>query len=105
MPAGGQAIINEIEAAISAGSAAKCIETARRVTDLFLVSAGQFSGEQVDLFDNVLERLVKTIELRAISDMSARMALTTFSWSSVSRRMNAIPNTTAATITRRPPGP
>lgn len=75
MPPGGQAIINEIETAISAGSAAKCIETARRVTDLFLVSAGQFSGEQVDLFDHVLERLIKTIELRAIADISARMAL------------------------------
>jgi uncharacterized protein (DUF2336 family) len=75
MPPGGQAIINEIEAAISAGSAARCIETARRVTDLFLVSAGQFNGEQVDLFDNVLERLIKTIEIRAIADIGARMAL------------------------------
>lgn len=75
MSPAGQAIISEIEGAISAGSAAKCIETAKRVTDLFLVSAGQFSGEQIDLFDNVLERLIKTIELRAIADVSARMAL------------------------------
>ncbi|KWV59875.1 hypothetical protein AS156_02660 [Bradyrhizobium macuxiense] len=76
---GGQAIVDEVEAAIQAGSAEKCIATARRVTDLFLASAGSFNSEQVELFDNVLERLVKTIELRALADISARMALTDIS--------------------------
>lgn len=75
MPTVGQSIIGEIEAAIGAGSAAKCIETARRVTDLFLASAGHFNGEQIELFDSVLERLIRTIELRSIADISARMAL------------------------------
>lgn len=75
MPPAGQAIIAEIEAAIGGGSTAKCVETARRVTDLFLVSAGHFDDEQVELFDGVLERLVRTIELRSIADISARMAL------------------------------
>jgi uncharacterized protein (DUF2336 family) len=75
----GQAIVAEVEAAIRAGSAEKCIATARRVTDLFLTSAGNFNSEQVELFDNVLERLVKTIELRALADISARMALTDIS--------------------------
>ncbi|MFN5718806.1 MAG: DUF2336 domain-containing protein, partial [Bradyrhizobium sp.] len=70
-----QAIVDEVEAAIRAGSAEKCIATAKRVTDLFLTSAGSFNSEQVELFDNVLERLVKTIELRALADISARMAL------------------------------
>jgi uncharacterized protein (DUF2336 family) len=74
MPPAGQSIVDEIEAAIG-GSTAKCIETARRVTDLFLASAGQFNGEQVELFDNVLERLIKAIELRSVADISARMAL------------------------------
>jgi uncharacterized protein (DUF2336 family) len=71
----GQSIIDEVEAAIGAGSDAKCLETARRVTDLFLASAGGFNNEQVELFDNVLERLVKTIEIARIADISARMAL------------------------------
>jgi uncharacterized protein (DUF2336 family) len=74
MPPARQSIVDEIEAAIG-GSTAKCIETARRVTDLFLASAGQFNGEQVELFDKVLERLIKTIELRSVADISARMAL------------------------------
>ena len=75
MPPAGQSIADEIEAAIGGGSTAKCIETARRVTDLFLASAGHFDGEQVELFDSVLERLIKTIELRSLGDISARMAL------------------------------
>jgi uncharacterized protein (DUF2336 family) len=74
MPPGGQSIVDEIEAAIG-GSTAKCIETARRVTDLFLASAGRFDGEQVELFDDVLERLVKAIEQHSIVDISARLAL------------------------------
>src|SRR5438105_5579033 len=75
MPIVGQSIVDEIDAAIGGGSTAKCIETARRVTDLFLTSAGRFNGEQVELFDSVLERLIKMIEQRAIADIGARMAL------------------------------
>ncbi|MFB9268927.1 DUF2336 domain-containing protein [Bradyrhizobium erythrophlei] len=75
----GQSIVDEVEAAIRAGSAEKCVATAKRVTDLFLASAGGFNSEQIELFDNVLERLVKTIELRALADISARMALTEIS--------------------------
>ena len=70
-----QSIVDEVEAAISLGSAEKRLETVRRVTDLFLASAGSFNNEQIELFDNVLERLIKTIEIRAIADVSARIAL------------------------------
>jgi uncharacterized protein (DUF2336 family) len=75
MPAIHPSIADEIETAICVGSEEKRIETARRVTDLFLVSAGQYDYEQIALFDDVLERLIKTIELRAIADVSARIAL------------------------------
>ena len=68
-------IVDEVEAAVSTGSAEKRLETIKRVTDLFLSSAGSFNSEQIDLFDDVLERLVKTIEIRAIVDVSARIAL------------------------------
>ena len=70
-----RSIADEVEAAIKAGSAEKHLETARRVTDLFLLSADGCNGEQVDLFSSVLERLVKTIEIRALADVSARLAL------------------------------
>ena len=75
MTKAGLSIVDEVESAIRTGSAEKGLETARRVTDLFLASAGSFDDEQIALFDDVLERLIGTIELRAIADMGARIAL------------------------------
>ncbi len=70
-----RSIADEVEAAIAAGPAEKHFETIRRVTDLFLLSADGYSGEQIELFGDVLERLIKTIEIRALADVSARIAL------------------------------
>lgn len=75
MPAADFSIVDQVEAAINAGSAEKCLETIKRVTDLFLASAGAFNSEQIELFDNVLERLIKTMEIRALGNVNARMAL------------------------------
>src|SRR3984893_6313016 len=68
-------IVDEVEAAIHTGSPEKRIDTIKRVTDLFLASAGSFNSEQIELFGDVLERLIKTIEIRVIADVSARIAL------------------------------
>src|SRR6476660_1303966 len=75
MQAANLSIIDEVETAINTGSAEKRLATIKRVTDLFLSSAGSFTSEQIDLFDDVLDRLVKTLEIRAIADVSARIAL------------------------------
>ena len=71
----GLSIIHEVESALRIGSPEKGLATARRVTELFLASAGNFDDEQIALFDDVLERLIGTIELRAIADVAARVAL------------------------------
>src|SRR6202140_2236155 len=68
-------IVDEIKTTIHIGSAEKRLATAKHVTDLFLSSAGSFNHEQIDLFDDLLERLIKMIEIRAIADVSARIAL------------------------------
>src|SRR5882762_1979895 len=75
MPDAQLSIIDEVETTISIGSAEKRLETIKRVTDLFLSSAGSFNHEQIELFGDLLERLIKTIEIRAIADISARIAL------------------------------
>jgi uncharacterized protein (DUF2336 family) len=75
MHAADLAIVDEVETAISTGSAEKRLETVKRMTGLFLSSAGSLDSEQIELFDDVLERLIKTIEIRAIADVSARIAL------------------------------
>ena len=86
-----QSIADEVEAAIAAGSAEKHLETIRRVTDLFLLSADGYSGEQIELFGDVLERLIKTIEIRALADVSSRIALAELS-------------TQLASVKQAPPG-
>jgi uncharacterized protein (DUF2336 family) len=75
MPDVDLSIIDEVEAAINIGSAEKSLNSAKRVADLFLSSAGSFNREQIQLFGDVLERLIKTIEVRAIADISSRIAL------------------------------
>src|SRR5258707_12076663 len=75
MPSSKLSIAGEVETIINVGSAEKRLATIKHVTDLFLSSAGSFNAEQIELFDDLLERLIKTIELRTIADVSARMAL------------------------------
>src|SRR5258705_2684330 len=70
-----RSITDEVEAAIKGGSTEKHLDTLRQVTDLFLVSADGYSGEQIELFGDVLERLIRTVELRALADVAARIAL------------------------------
>jgi uncharacterized protein (DUF2336 family) len=75
MSAANLSIVDELEIAINTSSAEKWPETIKRVTGLFLSSADTFNSEQIELFDNVLERLIKTIEIRALENISARIAL------------------------------
>ena len=70
-----RSIADEVEAAVTAGSTDKHLDTLKQVTDLFLRSADGYSGEQIELFGDVLERLIRTVELRALADVSARIAL------------------------------
>jgi uncharacterized protein (DUF2336 family) len=69
-----RSLIAEIENAISSGSPDKRIETLRRVTDLFMVSAGDYSEEQVDVFDDVISRLADKIEIKARTELANRLA-------------------------------
>ena len=70
-----RSIADEVEAAVTAGSTDKHLDTLKQVTDLFLRSADGYSGEQIELFGDVLERLIRTVELRALADVAARIAL------------------------------
>jgi uncharacterized protein (DUF2336 family) len=71
----GLSIADEVEFAIRTGSPQKCSETVGRVTALFLASAGRYNDAQIALFGDVFERLINTIELRALADVGARIAL------------------------------
>jgi uncharacterized protein (DUF2336 family) len=91
----GLSIADEVELAIHAGSIQKCCETVERVTALFLASAERYSDEQIALFGDVFERLINTIELRALADAGARIAL-----AELSAQLAPLPQAPASVIGR-----
>jgi uncharacterized protein (DUF2336 family) len=88
-------IADEVERAISTGSNQKCSETVERVTALFLVSAERYNDEQIALFGDVFERLINSIELRALADIGARIAL-----AELSAQLAPLPQAPASVIGR-----
>jgi uncharacterized protein (DUF2336 family) len=69
-----QSLITEVESAVASGSAERRVETLRRVTDLFMASAGDYSDAQVDVFDDVISRLAERIETKARAELANRLA-------------------------------
>jgi len=67
-------LIAELDEAIQSGSSDRRMATLRRVTDLFLSQAGLYDSEQINLFDDVLLRLIEHIETRALAELGERLA-------------------------------
>jgi uncharacterized protein (DUF2336 family) len=88
-------IADEVEAAIAAGSAEKCTTATEHITALFVASAGSFDDRQIELFGDVFERLINTIELRALADVSARLAL-----AELSAQLAPVPQAPASVVRR-----
>jgi uncharacterized protein (DUF2336 family) len=67
-------LIADLEGAINSGSPDRRVETLRRVTDLFLTDAERMNEDQIEVFDDVLCHLIKEIEVKAVAELSARLA-------------------------------
>jgi len=67
-------LISDLEAAITSSGSDRRIETLRRVTDLFLSNADRYDPEHVQVFDDVLGRMISHIESRALAELSQRLA-------------------------------
>jgi uncharacterized protein (DUF2336 family) len=70
---GGKSLIAELEDAIQSGSADNRVDTMRRITDLFVGTADRLNEQQVELFDDVLGRLISKIEGKAMAELSRRL--------------------------------
>ncbi len=68
------ALIDELEAALASGSIPRRINILSRVTDLFINGAELYSEQQVGVFDDVMARLVNTIEAKARVRLAHRLA-------------------------------
>jgi uncharacterized protein (DUF2336 family) len=67
-------LIGEIESSLAAGAPSQRGDVLRKVTDLFLVGADDFSDEQTGLFDDVFCHLIQKIERTALIELSGRLA-------------------------------
>jgi uncharacterized protein (DUF2336 family) len=67
-------LITEVESAIASGDATKRADTLRRITDLFMIRADDYSDAQVEVFDDVISRLTERIEAKARAELARRLA-------------------------------
>jgi uncharacterized protein (DUF2336 family) len=67
-------LLDELQATLAHGTVARRVETLRRVTDLFISGAVEFSDDQIALFDDVFQCLMHHIETSAKALLSNRLA-------------------------------
>jgi len=67
-------LLDELQSTLAHGTVARRVETLRRVTDLFINGAVEFSNEQIALFDDVFQCLIVHIETSAKALLSNRLA-------------------------------
>ncbi len=69
-----EGLLDELQSTLAHGPVARRVETLRRVTDLFINGAVDFSDEQIALFDDVFQCLIQHIETSAKALLSNRLA-------------------------------
>jgi uncharacterized protein (DUF2336 family) len=69
-----ESLLDELQSTLAHGTVARRVETLRRVTDLFINGAVDYSDEQIDLFDDVFQCLIRHIEVSAKALLSNRLA-------------------------------
>jgi uncharacterized protein (DUF2336 family) len=67
-------LLDELQTTLAHGTVARRVETLRRVTDLFINGAVDYSNEQVGLFDDVFQCLMHHIETSAKALLANRLA-------------------------------
>lgn len=67
-------LLDELQATLAHGTVTRRIETLRRVTDLFINGAIDYSDEQIELFDDVFQCLILHIESSAKTLLANRLA-------------------------------
>jgi uncharacterized protein (DUF2336 family) len=67
-------LLDELQTTLAHGTVARRVETLRRVTDLFINGAVDYSNDQVGLFDDVFQCLMHHIETSAKALLADRLA-------------------------------
>jgi uncharacterized protein (DUF2336 family) len=69
-----ESLLDELQTTLAHGTVARRVETLRRVTDLFINGAVDYSHEQIGLFDDVFQCLMVHIETSAKALLARRLA-------------------------------
>jgi uncharacterized protein (DUF2336 family) len=69
-----ESLLDELQTTLAHGTVAHRVETLRRVTDLFIDGAVDYSNEQIALFDDVFQCLMEHIETSAKALLANRLA-------------------------------
>jgi uncharacterized protein (DUF2336 family) len=67
-------LIANLEDVVRAGSPERRIRILRQVASLFLADADRLSEHQIDIFDDILVRLIGAVEARTLTKLSAPLA-------------------------------
>jgi uncharacterized protein (DUF2336 family) len=67
-------LLDELEAALASGNIPRRVDILGRIADLFVHGAEHYSQDQVNVFDDVMARLVNTIETKARAKLAIRLA-------------------------------
>lgn len=67
-------LLDELEAALASGANSRRIQILTQVTDLFIGGAPRYSEDQIGVFDEIMARLVTTIEAKARAKLAHRLA-------------------------------
>src|SRR6202035_5387150 len=70
-----ESLLDELQTTLAHGTVARRVETLRRVTDLFINGAVDYSDQQIGLFDDVFQCLMEHIETSAKALLANRLAL------------------------------
>jgi len=69
-----QSLIDELNDVVAAGGASERKRILERVADLFAAGSRGYSGQQIGLFDDVLQKLCADIEVKARARLARRFA-------------------------------
>src|SRR5258708_29189532 len=67
-------LLDELETTLAHGTVARRVEMLRRVTDVFLNSTIEYSSEQTEVFDDVYDCLIQSMEASAKVLLAKRLA-------------------------------
>lgn len=69
-----ESLLSQLEVALSSKDLSRRAEILRRVTDLFVHGSETMTFDQIDLFDNVMSRLIENVDVALRAELSIRLA-------------------------------